>query len=74
MVGIKLTLTDLLKEILARSGGGILKDNFGNIIAAYDNTMGTQTKNYAEALAALWGIKLDKDQNISDMWKGTQSI
>ncbi|XP_059066396.1 uncharacterized protein LOC131857710 [Cryptomeria japonica] len=39
-------------------GGGIIRDNLGNLVLAYARNFGSALSNMAEALALFWGLKL----------------
>ncbi|XP_057820830.1 uncharacterized protein LOC131033605 [Cryptomeria japonica] len=45
------------------TGGGIIRDSFGNPILAYAGNFGSASSNMAEALALFWGLKLALDIN-----------
>lgn len=40
------------------SGGGVIKNDRGELVATYVGGLGLQCNNFAEALTLLWGVKL----------------
>lgn len=39
-------------------GGGIIRDNLGNLVLAYARNFGSASSNMVEALTLFWGLKL----------------
>lgn len=72
---IKINFDGAAKGNAGPSGcGSVLRDNYGNFIAAIALPLGSQNNHMAEVAGALYGIQLASDLNFKKIWVEGDSL
>jgi len=64
---LKLNFDGATKANGCTSGGGVIRDEHGDLVAAYAGGLGKHSNNIVEAMALLWGLKVVISLGISHL-------